>query len=104
MAQDDLTFEKALEKLDKIVQDLESGEISLEQALAKYEEGVRLSRACQTRLSEAEKKVEVLTRTLSGELVRKPFEPGEEAPPETGRRSRKSKGTSSEPSGEDILL
>jgi len=104
MKNEDLAFEKALEKLDKIVQDLESGEISLEQALAKYEEGVRLSRACQQKLTEAEKKVEILTRTLSGELERKPFEGGAGESQEPRKRSKKARPETEGPDPEDVLL
>jgi len=67
-------FEKALENLEKIVESMESGELTLDQALKKYEEGVGLVRACQAKLTEAEKKIEVLTRTLDGSLKKEPFE------------------------------
>ncbi len=67
-------FEAALENLEKIVQALESGDLSLDQALKKYEEGVQLVRACQGRLADAEQKIEVLTRTLNGALKKQPFE------------------------------
>jgi len=71
---EELKFEKALERLEKIVEELESGNIPLEEALKKYEEGVRLSRACSEKLTQAEKKIEVLTKTLGGTLKREPFE------------------------------
>lgn len=67
-------FEKAMERLEKIVEDLESGNLSLEDALKKYEEGVKLSRICQERLSQAEKKIEILSKTLDGSLKKEPFE------------------------------
>ncbi len=72
---EELKFEKALEKLEKIVDDLESGSLDLEEALKKYEEGVKLSALCQKRLSQAEKKIEVLTRSLDGTLKKEAFEP-----------------------------
>ncbi|MDD5217653.1 MAG: exodeoxyribonuclease VII small subunit [Candidatus Omnitrophica bacterium] len=71
----EIQFEKALERLEKIVQDLETGSISLEDALKKYEEGVKLSRACQEKLTQAEKRIEVLTRDLNGALKRENFTP-----------------------------
>ena len=71
---EELKFEKALERLEKIVEELESGNIPLEDALKKYEEGVKLSRACSEKLAQAEKKIEVLTKTLNGTLKREPFE------------------------------
>ncbi len=67
-------FEKALTDLEKIVEALEGGELTLDEALKKYEDGVRLTRACQSKLQEAEKKIEILTRSLSGELKPIPFD------------------------------
>ncbi len=75
---EEIKFEKALERLEKIVEDLETGNISLEDALKKYEEGVRLSRSCQERLTQAEKKIEILTRALDGSLKKEPFVPEDE--------------------------
>ena len=66
-------FEKALADLEGIVEALEGGELTLDEALKKYEEGVKLTRACQSKLQEAEKKIEILTRSLSGELKPVPF-------------------------------
>ena len=73
-------FEKALEELEKIVEAMESGELTLDQALKKYEEGVGLVRACQSKLSETEKKIEILTKTLDGALKKEVFDPEEPAP------------------------
>jgi exodeoxyribonuclease VII small subunit len=58
----EMKFEDALKKLEKIVQDLESGKLSLDDSLKKYEEGVRLSRFCHKTLKEAQKKIQVLTK------------------------------------------
>lgn len=71
---EELKFEKALERLEKIVSELEEGNIPLEEALKKYEEGVRLSRVCSERLGQAEKKIQVLTKSLDGSLKREDFE------------------------------
>lgn len=71
---EELKFEKALERLEKIVEELEAGNISLEDALKKYEEGVRLSRTCSEKLTQAEKKIQVLTKTLDGAFKRENFE------------------------------
>lgn len=100
---EEIKFEKALERLEKIVEDLEAGNIPLEDALKKYEEGVKLSALCQKRLSQAEKKIEVLTRSLDGSLHKEPFDPeeNEEAPP------RKTKARAAQPeaeSGEESLF
>ena len=55
------TFEAALAELEQIVKTLESGELTLERALALFERGVELSRFCHGRLDEAEKRIEILT-------------------------------------------
>lgn len=95
-------FEKALADLEKIVEALESGELTLDEALKKYEEGVRLTRMCQGKLQEAEKKIEILTRSLSGELKPEPFDPEsfEEESSAKKRPSVKKKSTSEE----DLLI
>ena len=84
-------FEKALEDLEKIVEAMESGELTLDQALKKYEEGVGLVRACQSKLTETEKKIEILTRTLDSSLKKEAFDPEVPAP-----RSKKKKVTEEE--------
>lgn len=58
-----LTFESALEQLQQTVKKLESGELSLDQSLAQFEDGVRLSRLCQEQLSAAEQRVEILMKS-----------------------------------------
>jgi exodeoxyribonuclease VII small subunit len=55
-----LAFEQSLEQLEKIVTKMESGELSLEEALAHYEQGIRLTRECQLALTEAEQRVKML--------------------------------------------
>lgn len=68
-------FEDALEKLEKVVSQLEEGDISLEESLKLFEEGIRLSRFCNQKLDEAEKRVEILLKDKDGELLREPFDP-----------------------------
>ena len=80
-------FEKALEDLEKIVEAMESGELTLDQALKKYEEGVGLVRACQSKLTETEKKIEVLTKTLDGSLKKEAFDPEAPAPKTKKKKS-----------------
>ena len=63
-----LTFEAALAKLDEIVQKLEKGDLPLEQSLVLYEEGVRLSRLCHSKLEEAEGKIELLLKDARGDV------------------------------------
>ena len=70
----EMEFETALKKLEAIVRGLEDGELSLEEALKQYEEGVRLADICTRRLTEAEKKVEVLMKMGAGRFRTEPFE------------------------------
>lgn len=67
-------FEDALNKLEKIVSKLEDGDIPLEESLKLFEEGIRLSRFCNQKLDEAEKKVEILLKGKNGVLKPRPFE------------------------------
>jgi len=68
-------FEEALGKLEKIVSKLEKGDIPLEESLKFFEEGIRLSRLCNQKLDEAEKRVEVLLKDKEGVLKPQPFDP-----------------------------
>jgi exodeoxyribonuclease VII small subunit len=68
-------FEDALDKLEKIVSQLEEGDISLEESLKLFEEGIRLSRFCNQKLDEAEKRVEILLKGKDGALETEPFDP-----------------------------
>ena len=64
-----LNLEKSLADLEAIVEDLESGDLPLEKAMKKFEEGIKLTRGCQTALKEAEQKVEILLKSAGGEDV-----------------------------------
>ena len=68
-------FEDALNKLEKIVSQLEEGDISLEESLKLFEEGIRLSRICNQKLDEAERRVDILIKGEDGTLKAKPFAP-----------------------------
>jgi len=70
-------FEEALKELEEIVNRLERGDLSLEEALKLFEEGVKLSRYCHKKLDEAQKKVEILLKNESGQMMHTPFEPNE---------------------------
>ncbi len=70
----ELKFEEALKKLEKIVGDLEDGNIPLDESLEKYEEGIRLSKMCQKKLEAAKKKVEILLKSEDGTFELKPFD------------------------------
>ena len=65
-------FEEALKKLEKIVEELENGGLSLDEALKKYQEGIELSRLCTQRLESAKKKIDILTKNKKGEFELKP--------------------------------
>jgi exodeoxyribonuclease VII small subunit len=67
------TFEKAMKKLEQIVQELESGDLPLEKAITKFEEGVKLSKFCSNKLDETEKKVTILMQDTEGNVLEKPF-------------------------------
>lgn len=71
-------FEPALARLEEIVQELEQGDLPLEQSLKLFEEGIKLSRICNARLEEAERKVEILLKDKEGRLNAQPFEEQEE--------------------------
>ena len=60
-------LEKSLAELEELVDELESGDLPLEKAMKKFEEGIKLTRGCQTALKEAEQKVEILLKSAGGE-------------------------------------
>lgn len=67
-------FEECLQRLEKIVDELETGNVSLEQALKLFEEGTQLSSSCRKELEEAEGRVEILLKQ-NGKLQTEPYEP-----------------------------
>ena len=67
------TFEASLEALERIVRQLEDGDLPLEKSLELFEQGIRLSRECQERLSQAERRIEILLRDNQGRPVAAPF-------------------------------
>jgi exodeoxyribonuclease VII small subunit len=69
------SFESSLEQLELIVRELEQGELPLERSLELFEQGVKLSRECQERLSQAERRIEILMRDNQGRTTTRPFEP-----------------------------
>ena len=62
-----VNLEKALADLEELVEELESGDLPLEKAMKKFEEGIKLTRGCQAALKEAEQKVEVLLKSAGGD-------------------------------------
>ena len=71
------TFEQSLKQLEQIVHELESGDLPLETAIKKFEEGIELSKFCSQKLEETERRITLLTQNSSGALVEKPFQPGD---------------------------
>jgi exodeoxyribonuclease VII small subunit len=67
------TFEQSMKQLEKIVQELEDGDLPLEKALKKFEEGMKLTKLCSEKLDETEKKVSILLKNADGTVVEKPF-------------------------------
>jgi exodeoxyribonuclease VII small subunit len=92
-------FEDALNKLEKIVSKLEEGDIPLEESLKLFEEGIRLSRVCNQKLDEAEKKVEILLKGKDGMLKAYPFDPSTNSGQVLSTNS--GKGQRAEPDEED---
>ena len=71
---EEIGFEKALARLEEILQKLESGKAPLDESLALFEEGVKLSGYCNGLLDRAEQKVLMFTRDKNGQLAEQPFE------------------------------
>src|SRR4051812_26398518 len=76
----ELNFEAAMDRLEEIVDQMESGKMMLEELIVRYEEGMKLVKTCQERLASAEQRIEIITRNHSGKAVVQNFEPNKEAP------------------------
>jgi exodeoxyribonuclease VII small subunit len=68
-----MPFEEALKKLEATVEAMEGGDLPLEKLLERFEEGIRLVKACQAKLEEAELKIQKLEKNSAGELTLKPM-------------------------------
>lgn len=68
------SFEEAFRRLEEIVEQLEKGELSLDDSIRLFEEGIKLARLCTRRLEEAERQIEVLLQDENGKLSVKPME------------------------------
>jgi exodeoxyribonuclease VII small subunit len=89
-------FEHAMQRLEQLVEQMESGDLALEDLIVRYEEGMKLVKVCQERLASAEERIEIITRNGAGKPVVKEFEApaGAAAQPEA-------KG---EPKNDDVSL
>lgn len=68
------TFEQAVKRLEEIVEKLEEGRVPLDESLQLFEEGVKLSRFCNNKLEEIERKIEILTKNGKGDLITEEFD------------------------------
>ena len=74
----EIKFEKAMSRLEQIVEELERGELDIDKSLEIFEEGIKMSRVCSKKLNEAEQKIEKLTKNQKGELVAELFPVGDQ--------------------------
>jgi exodeoxyribonuclease VII small subunit len=72
------TFEQSMKLLERIVQELEDGDLPLEKAIKKFEEGIKLTKLCSEKLDETEKKISILLKNSEGLMTEKPFMPEDE--------------------------
>lgn len=72
-----IDLEKSLSELEAIVEELERGDLPLDKAMQKFEQGIKLTRGCQAALKDAEQKVEILMKSAGGESLQ-PFEEDDE--------------------------
>jgi exodeoxyribonuclease VII small subunit len=89
MAQKNQTFESTLSELEKIVRRLEDGDLSLEESLKLFEDGVRLSRECQERLNQAERRIEILLKDEKGNPFLQEIRPDDDAAPREPKIKRR---------------
>jgi exodeoxyribonuclease VII small subunit len=75
----ELSFEKAMDRLESIVEQMESGKLPLEDLIVRYEEGMNLVKVCQERIASAEQKIEIIARNNAGKPVVKDFQAGTDA-------------------------
>ena len=71
----ELNFEAAMDRLEAIVDQMESGKMQLEELIVRYEEGMKLVKTCQERLASAEQRIEIITRNHAGKPVVQRFDP-----------------------------
>ncbi|MEX2415973.1 MAG: exodeoxyribonuclease VII small subunit [Paenibacillaceae bacterium] len=76
MKDNEISFEEAMDMLEEIVQQLESGDVPLEKAIELFQDGMKMAHLCSGKLEVVEKKIEILIEE-NGALVKKPFTPGD---------------------------
>ena len=92
----EMKFEDGLKRLEKIVDELEAGDIPLDEALEKYEEGIKLSKMCAKKLELAKKKVEILLKSEDGSVGSKPFDDKEAEEEKSSQAAAKKKKVKAE--------
>src|SRR5437660_11337412 len=75
----ELNFEGAMDRLEAIVEQMETGKLPLDDLIVRYEEGMNLVKVCQERLTKAEQKIEIIARNNAGKPIVKDFEPAGES-------------------------
>jgi len=93
----ELNFEKAMDRLEAIVEQMETGKLPLEDLIVRYEEGMGLVKVCQERLAGAEQKIEIIARNSGGKPIVKDFEPVAES-------SNEDKGVEKELKNDEVRL
>jgi exodeoxyribonuclease VII small subunit len=83
-----LNFEGAMDRLETIVEQMESGKLALEDLIVRYEEGMNLVKVCQERLASAEQKIDIIARNSAGKTIVKDFEPSSEIASSTEKADR----------------
>lgn len=81
------TFESAIERLESIVEQMESNKLPLEDLLLRYEEGIQLVKICSEKLAAAEKRIEIITKEAGGKSRAVEFESGEEPDKNAGKEN-----------------
>lgn len=74
-----LDFEKSLAQLEDIVETLEEGNLSLDDSLKSFEQGIKITRQCQDALKQAEQRVQLLSQDANGEIKETPYSPADDA-------------------------
>lgn len=85
------SFEGAMDRLESIVGQMESGKLALEELIVRYEEGMNLVKICQERLANAEQKIDIIARNSAGKAAVKDFEPSPEIASATETVDKKEK-------------
>ena len=98
------SFEQLLARVEELVRSLESGDLGIEEAMNRYEEGMKAVHACRRVLDQAEKRIEILIRGESGALDARPFDPEKAGQAEPKPKKKAGKGRRKAKEEEDLLF